>query len=126
MNDRMKTELVLQALKSAYGARKPAPGLIMHTDRGSQYADRMHVHLLYDYGMVQSMSRRGSCWDNAVAESFFKTLKVEQVYQTRYQTRQQARLDIMNWIEGWYDSERMHNANDYLSLNKAELILKAA
>jgi putative transposase len=126
MSDRMKTELVLQALRSAYGARKPEPGLIMHTDRGSQYADRKHIQLLNDYGMIQSMSRKGSCWDNAVAESFFKTLKVEQVYQTRYQTRQQARLDIVNWIEGRYNNERLHSANDYLSPNKAELILKAA
>jgi putative transposase len=126
MSARLKTELVLQALKSAYGARQPAPGLIMHTDRGSQYADRKHVQLLRDYGMTQSMSRKGSCWDNAVAESFFKTLKVEQIYQTRYEIRRQARLDIVNWIEGRYNNERMHSANDYLSPNKAELILKAA
>jgi putative transposase len=78
------------------------------------------------YGMMQSMSRKGSCWDNAVAESFFKTLKVERVYQTRYETRQQARLDIMNWIEGRYNNERMHSANDYVSPNEAELNLKAA
>jgi putative transposase len=126
MSDRMKTELVLQALRSAYGARKPAPGLLMHTDRGSQYADRKHVQLLKDYGMVQSMSRKGSCWDNAVAESFFKTLKVERIYQTRYQTRQQARLDIINWIEGRYNKERLHSANNYVSPNQAELALKAA
>jgi putative transposase len=76
--------------------------------------------------MIQSMSRKGSCWDNSVAESFFKTLKVKQVYQTRYETRRQARLDIVNWIEGRYNNERMHIANDYLSPNKAELKLQAA
>jgi putative transposase len=126
MSDRMKTGLVLQALRSAYWARKPAPGLIMHTDRGTQYADRRHVQLLNDYAMVQSMSRKGSCWDNAVAESFFKTLKVERIYQTRYNTRQQARLDIMNWIEGRYNNERMHSANNYTSPNQAERALIAA
>jgi putative transposase len=126
MSERLKTDLVLSALKSAYGARRPQAGLLMHTDRGSQYADKKHVQLLADYSMVQSMSRKGSCWDNAVAESFFKTLKVERIYQTRYQTRQQARLDIINWIEGRYNNERLHSANNYLSPNQAELALKAA
>jgi putative transposase len=126
MSERMKTDLVMQALTSAYGARRPEPGLIMHTDRGSQYADRRYVQLLHDYGMVQSMSRKGSCWDNAVAESFFKTLKVERVNQTRYETRQQARLDIMNWIEGRYNNERMHSTNNYLSPHQSELAHKAA
>ncbi len=126
MSDRLKTELVMQALKSAHGARKPAPGLLVHTDQGSQYADRQYVQLLADYGMVQSMSRKGSCWDNAVAESFFKTLKVEHIYQTRYQSRHQARLDIMNWIEGRYNNDRMHSANNYTSPYQAELALKAA
>ncbi len=126
MSERMKTTLVMGALESAYGARRPEPGLIMHTDRGSQYVDKRYVQMLRDYGMIQSMSRKGSCWDNAVAESFFKTLKVEQVYQTRYKTRQQARLDIVNWIEGRYNNQRMHSANNYLSPNQAEIGLRAA
>ncbi len=126
MSDRLKTELVIQALKSAYGARKPARGLLMHTDRGSQYADQRYVALLEDFGMQQSMSRKGCCWDNAVAESFFKTLKVERIYQTRYQTRRQARLDIVNWIEGRYNNDRMHSANDYQSPNEFERVLNAA
>jgi putative transposase len=90
MSDRMKTELVTQALKSAYGLRRPGAGIIMHTDRGSQYASASHRQLINDYNMVQSMSRKANCWDNAAMESFFKTLKVERVHRTRYETRAQA------------------------------------
>ena len=113
MSERIKADLVCDALKSAYWRRKPKPGLIMHTDRGSQYASDSHRKLIRDFQMVQSMSRKGNCWDNAPMESFFKTLKVERVYQLRYQTRAQARLDIVNWIEGFYNRERMHSAIDY-------------
>ena len=113
MSERMKTDLVRQALKSAYGLRKPNAGLIMHTDRGSQYASAIHRRLIQDYQMVQSMSRRGNCWDNAAMESFFKTLKVERVHRVRYETRAQAKLDIVDWIEGFYNRQRIHSSIGY-------------
>jgi hypothetical protein len=78
--------------------------LITRTDRGSQYASNNYRRLLKAYAMVASMSRKADCWDNAVAESFFKTLKVERVYRQTYTTRNDARLDIVNWIEEFYSS----------------------
>jgi transposase InsO family protein len=126
MSDRIKADLVCQALKSAYWQRKPPPGLIMHTDRGSQYAGDQHRTLIKDFRMVQSMSRKGNCWDNAPMESFFKTLKVERVYQLRYDTRAQARLDIVDWIEGFYNRQRMHSAINYQIPVAAESGLMAA
>lgn len=98
----------------------------MHTDRGSQYASLVHRTLLHDYGMAASMSRRANAWDNAVMESFFKSLKVERIYQVRYATRAQARLDIVSWIEGFYNRERLHSANDYRTPVQMEALLKAA
>ena len=85
----------------------------MHTDRGSQYASEQHCKLLQDYQMTQSMSRKGNCWDNAPMESFFKTLKVERIYQTQYATRAEARLDIVDWIEGFYNRQRLHSSIGY-------------
>lgn len=126
LSDRMTSDLVCNALKAAYWQRKPAPGLIMHTDRGSQYASLSHRALLRDYGMVASMSRRANAWDNAVMESFFKTLKVERIYQVRYATRAQARLDIVNWIEGFYNRTRLHSAIGYQTPAQREAALKAA
>jgi putative transposase len=113
MSDRIKTDLVSQALTSAYWLRKPAAGLIMHTDRGSQYASASHRQLIKDYQMVQSMSRRANCWDNAAMESFFKTLKVECIHRMRYASRVQARLDIVDWIEGFYNRKRIHSSIGY-------------
>jgi putative transposase len=126
LSARIQADLVCQALKSAYWRRKPAPGLIMHTDRGTQYASEIHRGLIKDYGIVQSMSRKGNCWDNSPIESFFKTLKVERVHQLRYETRAQAKLDVIDWIEGFYNRERMHSSNGYQSPNDAESSLRAA
>jgi putative transposase len=126
MSDRMKTELVTQALKSAHGLRRPGAGIIMHTDRGSQYASASHRRLIKDYLMVQSMSRRANCWDNAVMESFFKTLKVERVYRTRYETRAQAKLDIVDWIEGFYNRRRIHSSIGYKTPVGVESLLRTA
>jgi transposase InsO family protein len=126
MSDRIKADLVCDALKSAYWRRKPAPGLIAHTDRGSQYASDRYRALIKDFRMTQSMSRRGNCWDNAPMESFFKTSKVERIYQLRYGTRAQARLDIVNWIEGFYNLRRMHSSIDYQTPVAAESSLMAA
>ncbi len=126
MSHRMGADLVCQALKSAYWQRKPQPGLIMHTDRGSQYASHSHRKLIGDFQMTASMSRKANCWDNSAMESFFKTLKVERIYQLKYETRAQARLDIVDWIEGYYNRDRMHSANDYQTPVEAESGLKAA
>jgi transposase InsO family protein len=126
MSERMKADLVCQALKSAYWRRKPAAGLIMHSDRGSQYASDSHRQLIKDYRMIQSMSRRGNCWDNAAMESFFKTLKVERVHLLRYDTRAVAKLDIVDWIEGFYNQQRMHSSIDYQTPVDAESSLMAA
>jgi putative transposase len=114
------------SLKSAYWKRKPPVGLIMHSDRGSQYASDEHRRLIKDYRMIQSMSRRANCWDNAPMESFFKTLKVERVYQLRYDTRADAKLDIVDWIEGFYNRERMHSSIGYQTPVDAECSLMAA
>ena len=113
MSDRIKADLVCHALKSAYWRRKPPAGLIMHSDRGSQYASGSHRRLIKDYRMIQSMSRRANCWDNAAMESFFKTLKVERVHRVRYDTRTVARLDIVDWIEGFYNRRRIHSSIGY-------------
>ncbi len=110
MSNRIKADLVCQALKSAYWRRKPPEGLIMHSDRGSQYASDQHWQLIRDYRMIPSMSRRANCWDNAAMESFFKTLKVERVHRLRYDTRAAATLDIVDWIEGFYNQRRIHSS----------------
>jgi putative transposase len=115
MDDTMKTSLVNNALKMAIKNRKPPKGLIWHTDRGSQYASYSHKDLLEENGIIQSMSRKGNCWDNAVAESFFHTLKTELVYHELYVTKAQANQSIFEYIEVFYNRQRMHSANNYLS-----------
>jgi len=126
MSERMKADLVCQALRSAYWQRKPAAGLIMHSDRGSQYASDAHRQLIKEYRMIQSMSRRANCWDNAPMESFFKTLKVERVHRVRYDSRAEARLDIVNWMEGFYNRQRRHSSIGYQTPVDVEGSLKAA
>ena len=121
-----RAELVCDALRMAYWRRKPDAGLIMHTDRGSQYVSGAYRRLIKDYGMVQSMSRKANCWDNAAMESFFKTLKVERVYQVHYESRAQARIDVVNWIEGFYNSQRLHTSIDFQVPNLLEKTLAAA
>jgi transposase InsO family protein len=126
MSERIKADLVCQALKSAYWRRKPTAGLIMHSDRGSQYASDTHRQLIKDCRMIQSMSRRANCWDNAPMESFFKTLKVERTHLLRYDTRAHAKLDIVDWIEGFYNHRRMHSSIGYKTPVDVESGLKAA
>ena len=126
MSERIKADLVCDALKSAYWRRKPGAGLIMHTDRGSQYASHPYRRLIRDFQMTASMSRKGNCWDNAAMESFFKTLKVERIYQLNYATRAQARLDIVAWVEGFYNRERLHSSVGYQAPVDAERSLMAA
>ena len=98
----------------------------LHSDRGVQSASHAYRKLLKEFKMVQSMSRKGNCWDNAAMESFFKTLKVEQTHRVRYETRAHARLDIVNWIEGFYNAKRLHSAIDYRSPADFESSLQAA
>ncbi|WP_114472704.1 IS3 family transposase [Pseudorhodoferax soli] len=114
MSENIDATLVCTALKSAWWLRKPAKGLLVHTDRGSQYAGGRYRALAAELGITMSMSRRANAWDNAPMESFFKTLKVERIHQVRYDTRAQARLDIVNWIEGWYNRQRLHSANGFV------------
>jgi transposase InsO family protein len=126
MSERITADLVCRALSSAYWQRKPAAGLIMHSDRGSQYASASHRQMIKDYRMIQSMSRRANCWDNSAMESFFKTLKVERTHLLRYDTRALAKLDIVDWIEGFYNHSRMHSSIGYKTPVNAESSLMAA
>ena len=126
MSNRMKAELVNNALLMALWQRKPGAGLVWHTDRGSQYASDSHLKIINQHHIIQSMSRKGNCWDNAVAESFFHTLKTELTYQCKFKTREEARHVIFEYIEVFYNRVRMHSANDYLSPVAYELIQKAA
>jgi putative transposase len=113
MSERINAEMVCQALRSACWQRKPPPGLLLHSDRGSQYVSWAYRKLAADSKMNVSMSRRANAWDNAPMESFFKTLKVERIYQVRYETRAEARLDIVDWIEGYYNRQRLHTSIDF-------------
>lgn len=126
MDQRMEATLVNNAMTMALLKRKPAAGLIWHTDRGSQYASNSHRQLLNMNGIRQSMSRKGNCWDNAVAESFFHTLKVELTHHEQFITREEARLKIFEYIEIYYNKLRIHSANDYLSPADYEMAYKAA
>ena len=96
-------------------------GLIHHSDRGVQYASQQYQQLLAQHGIIGSMSRKGNCWDNAVAESFFATLKKELAQQTRWSTRVQARSEIFQYIELFYNRSRRHSALGYLCPNQFEL-----
>ena len=98
----------------------------MHSDRGSQYASDSHRQLIKDYRMVQSMSRRANCWDNSAMESFFKILKVERTHLLRYDTRAQAKLDMVDWIEGFYNHRPMHSSIGYKTPANIESDLMAA
>ncbi len=98
MSSRMKADLICDALKMALWQRKPKPGLIVYSDRGAQYASHEYRKLLNDWKCVGSMSRKGNCWDNAVAESFFGSLKQERVQWRHYQTRSEAHRDVLNYI----------------------------
>lgn len=115
MNDRMTDDLVLNALDMAYTRRQPGSGVIFHSDRGSQYASRDVRAKLASYGFVSSMSRKGNCFDNACAESFFHTLKTELVNFERYRTREEARQSIFHYIEVFYNRIRKHSSIGYKS-----------
>ena len=122
----LKAELVTSALQMALDQRQPRPGLMMHTDRGSQYVADRYLQLLFHYGIIPSMSRKGNCWDNAVAESFFHTLKTECIYLERFETREQAQDVIFDYIEVFYNRRRRHSANGNLAPMAYEQTQKAA
>jgi putative transposase len=115
MDGRMTRELVINALRMARFRRKPAPGLLHHSDRGSQYCSGDYQALLAEYGMVASMSRKGNCWDNAPMESFFNSLKNERVFHEDYASREEARQDLFYYIEVFYNRRRRHSALGYQS-----------
>ncbi len=114
--DKMMTkELVNSALKQAYFRRKPGKGLVFHSDRGSQYCSKEFRKLLSQFGMLQSQSRKANCWDNAVVESFFHTLKTEAIYHENFKTRREAENMIFEWVEAFYNRKRLHSTLNYKS-----------
>jgi len=115
MDDNMETPLVNNALQMALHNRTPPAKLIWHTDRGSQYASDSHRELLDEHDILQSMSRKGDCWDNAVSESFFHSLKTELVHHERFKTRAEANQAIFEYIEIFYNRQRLHSSNNYMS-----------
>jgi transposase InsO family protein len=115
MADHMQTDLVADALSMAIARRRPGPGLVHHSDRGVQYASDDYQGMLNEHGITVSMSSKGDCWDNAVMESFWGTLKTELVHQEHYATRQQARQSIFEYIEVFYNRKRLHSSLGYVS-----------
>jgi len=115
MRETLELDLALSALRMALGTRRPAPGLLHHSDRGTQYAAAEYRAVLAAHGMIASMSRKGDCWDNAVAESFFATLELELIVKSEWRTRDAARRAIFRYIETWYNRERRHSTLGYRS-----------
>jgi putative transposase len=126
MSSHVDVTLVQEALRMALGRRQPAAGLLHHSDRGSQYACQAYQRLLADAGLRCSMSRKGDCLDNAVAERFFGSLKRERTGHGQYATRQEARDDVIDYIEMFYNSTRLHSYLGYVSPNAYEAMLTAA
>jgi putative transposase len=121
MDSRMKAQLVCDALTMAIWQRQPDKGLVVHSDQGVQYASHQYRQLLATNSFVGSMSKKGCCWDNAVAESFFGSLKQERVHWRNYETRYEAQQDVMNYITMWYNSNRLHSYLGYQCPNDFEL-----
>lgn len=115
MADHLRWDLVEDALEMAIARRRPAEGLLHHSDRGVQYACDDYQHLLQTHGMLCSMSRKGDCWDNAAMESFWATLKTELVHHQHYASREEARQSIFEYIEVFYNRIRLHSWLDYQS-----------
>lgn len=128
MNESMPSELVIDALDMGLKRQglAVASNLITHTDRGSQYASEAYQDQLSRYEIIQSMSRKGNCYDNAFVESFFRTLKVELVYTRKFKTRQEARNAIFEFIEVWYNRQRLHSSLDYVTPEEYEVKQLAA
>lgn len=126
VSERNDSELVMLGFWRALKARRPAAGLVVHSDRGSQYASKRFRGMLAGAACVQSMSRKGNCFDNAVCESFFHSLKVELDREQRFQTRTDARTELFNYIEGFYNTVRTHSALGYRSPVEFELGVKSS
>ena len=126
MSDKLTANFVIKALHQAIGRRNPVRGCILHSDRGVQYASADFRDVLNSHGFIQSMSRKGNCYDNAVAESFFHTLKIEHVYDYRYETRAEAIQSVFEYIEVFYNRQRRHSAIGYRSPVSFELDTMAA
>lgn len=120
MSTRMKADVVIQAFLMACMGRKPGKGLIFHSDRGSQYCSKRFRRYLEEKAMKQSMSRKGDPWDNAVAESFFKTLKSELTGERAFKSRAEARTQLFGYIEGFYNTIRLHSSIGYENPNSFE------
>jgi transposase InsO family protein len=120
MAEHMRAELVCDALRMAIGARRPAPGAIFHSDRGSQYTSTEFTDLLAEHEMRQSLSRPRQCWDNAVAESFFASLKGELIDRQSWATRAQVRREVVWYIEVFFNRRRLHSSLGYLSPDEYE------
>jgi putative transposase len=123
MSDKLSQDLASAALKDAVGRQSPSEGLIHHSDRGRQYASYVYQDLLRGYGITQSMSRSGNCYDNAYMESFFGTLKTELVHGERYRRRLEAKLSIFEYVEVFYNRQRRHSALGYRSPEQYEGLL---
>ena len=120
MGTTLERSLVIEALQMALHSRRPEAGLLCHSDRGSQYASDDYQKALQKAGAICSMSRKGNCYDNAPAESFFASLKRELVYRTTFATREEARMAIFEWIAVWYNRKRLHSAIGYVSPEEFE------
>lgn len=122
MRDDLRAELVVDALGMALQKRKPAPGLIHHSDRGSQYTSIAFGRQMQEAGVLPSMGHRGDAYDNAVAESFFATLETELLDRRTFRTRNEARLELFQWIEGFYNARRRHSTLGHVSPDRFEYI----
>jgi transposase InsO family protein len=118
--DHLRTDLVEQALRNAITARRPDPGVIFHSDRGCQYTSGQYARVAAEFGVRLSVGRNGQCWDNAVAESFFATIKSELLDRLPWPTKAKAHKAIFEYIEGWYNTRRRHSSLGYLSPNTYE------
>jgi putative transposase len=124
MDETMTKELAINALRQAINRVKPPKGVIHHSDRGSQYASHAYQDLLCEHGFQPSMSRKGNCYDNACAESFFSTLKNELIHLNRFKTRREARQAIFQYIEVFYNRQRLHASLGYRTPHEFEQMSK--
>jgi len=120
LRERLSKELVIAALDMALKQRNISTDLLLHSDQGSQYASKLYQLILLKHGILCSISGKGNCWDNAVMESFYRSLKVELIYQNHYQTIIEAQRDIFEYIEIFYNRERLHSSLGYYSPEEYE------
>jgi putative transposase len=119
--DHIRVELTLAALSMAIQRQRPGEGRIHHSDRGSQYADKDYRKMLKDNKIIASMSRKGNCWDNAPMESFFHTLKTEDVHHRKFRSKEEAKQALFRYIETYYNNRRLHSAIGYITPAQMEL-----